>query len=925
MPSSDSANVLVAVRVRPFNEREAGTKCIVKMNGEVTTLIDPDTGKETQFTFDHSYWSHDKKDANFADNKKVFDDIGKGVLKNAWLGYNASLFAYGQTGSGKSYSMVGYGEDKGIIPMVCDQIFQEIESKPVEPGVVFQVECTMIEIYNEKVRDLLNPKNNPPNGLTVRENPKTGPYVEGLVPVVAKNYDDISRLMDQGSKARTVGETKMNKTSSRAHTLFTLIFTQGVVNPATKKVSQKVSKITLVDLAGSERMDSTGATGDRAKEGANINLSLSELGNCISALALKCSGTNPNQFIPYRNSSLTFIMKESLGGNSRTAMIAAVSPASINYQETLSTLNYAKRAKQITNKAKVNEDPQERLIKSLQEEVARLNNLLKDGGISNIVKDDEAEKRAVELQEEIERSRALITELQMSNEEKEKRSKEIEQERLETLRGAGLVSDSSFNRKTDCHLINLNEDPQINENLIYALNKPRVVIGHEKDGHQVDISLSSLGVSHEHCAITVTGDQVKVLTVSPITQTKDTYVNGQKLTGELELHNGDRLAVGSNQIFRVVNPLENNQVQNLDWELAVREMADNLAKEKTQEALNNFKQDYKIHEEMLSILPDVNEANEMADRVKKNVEYQIKVQENENGTKRVVIHAREEDGLWSATWEKEAFLDRFSRMHDRYKLEKNAMKNDEAADLPSDGDPFIDEEAAGKVTKKKLKKVDVSVYEDQIAELTKRVEDITMEYRTAEQEAAWLREQIDKNNVSIAQRDINILGKNRKLEEVKHTLERKEEELKQREDTLHKLQQIRNQELTSTEGKDAQLARELAEATNTIEAQHDTISRLESEIDKLKSENGELKVVVNSPRDDHKKELEQVRAEVKVANTQAAASKKEAEDTKRELQKAKEQIANYQKEIEANKRDLATARNQIQLLEQQGKSCCTIS
>jgi kinesin family protein 1 len=156
--SSDT--VQVAVRVRPFNAREQESTCIIQMNGQTTILINPDDGKKNTFTFDYSYWSHNKNDANFADNQCVFQDIGLGVLKNAWAGYNASLFAYGQTGSGKSYSMVGYGDDKGIIPMVCDEIYKQIDAK-TDPNMSFRVECTMLEIYNEKVRDLLNPKNNP--------------------------------------------------------------------------------------------------------------------------------------------------------------------------------------------------------------------------------------------------------------------------------------------------------------------------------------------------------------------------------------------------------------------------------------------------------------------------------------------------------------------------------------------------------------------------------------------------------------------------------------------------------------------------------------------------------------------------------------------------------------------------------------------
>ena len=142
--------------------------------------------------------------------------------------------------------------------------------------MTYAVECTMIEIYNEEIRDLLNPTKNPPNGMKIRDNPKTGPYVEGLTPVLVRNYNEISSLMDKGTAARTVASTNMNKTSSRAHTLFSIIFTQ-TFNTSSGKATQKVSKINLVDLAGSEKLGSTGATGQTMKEGININLSLTNL------------------------------------------------------------------------------------------------------------------------------------------------------------------------------------------------------------------------------------------------------------------------------------------------------------------------------------------------------------------------------------------------------------------------------------------------------------------------------------------------------------------------------------------------------------------------------------------------------------------------------------------------------------------------
>jgi len=266
-----SDNVKVAVRVRPFNgrEKQRDATLIIAMNGNSTSITNPETGEVKNFSFDYSYWSHSPA-PNFATQKVVFDDLGIGVLENAWQGYNVGLFAYGQTGSGKSYSMVGYGEDKGIIPCACAEMFKRIENSN-DPDVTYRVEASMSEIYNEKVRDLFNPGNKANDGgLKVRDNPKTGPYIEGLALLPVRNYIDIEHLMDGGTRARTVASTQMNATSSRAHTLFSIILTQTKVDRAAGKATDKVSKISLVDLAGSERVSGTGATGERLKEGAAI-------------------------------------------------------------------------------------------------------------------------------------------------------------------------------------------------------------------------------------------------------------------------------------------------------------------------------------------------------------------------------------------------------------------------------------------------------------------------------------------------------------------------------------------------------------------------------------------------------------------------------------------------------------------------------
>jgi len=271
-------SVKVAVRVRPFNNREKdlNSKLCVEMNGSTTTLLGFEDEKPRDFAFDYSFWSHDgyREDENgyyhpdderYADQQKVFDLVGKEVLDNAWEGYHCCLFAYGQTGSGKSYSMVGYGANKGIVPISMQEIFKRIGEND-NPDLSFQVSFSMLEIYNEKIQDLLVPvKDRPPEGLKVREHQKFGVYVEGQSKHPVDSYTAIEAKVEEGSKNRTIGATLMNASSSRAHTIMTIEFKR--IEIIEKKKTERFSIINLVDLAGSEKIAKTGATGDRLKEG----------------------------------------------------------------------------------------------------------------------------------------------------------------------------------------------------------------------------------------------------------------------------------------------------------------------------------------------------------------------------------------------------------------------------------------------------------------------------------------------------------------------------------------------------------------------------------------------------------------------------------------------------------------------------------
>lgn len=366
------SSVKVSVRVRPFNsrEKERKAKCIIQMQGKSTAITNPTNGKKNTFTFDYSHWTHGKReDGSIDDQETIFNDVGEEMLSHAFEGYNMCIFAYGQTGAGKSFTMMGpdKGADSGITPRLCQALFAKTDQN-TDTNLSYSVEVSYLEIYNEKVRDLLNPTGS--HSLRVREHPVLGPYVEDLTKLVVTSFSDIDRLIEEGNKSRTTASTNMNATSSRSHAVFSLIFTQRQTVTSSVQ-TEKVSKISLVDLAGSERAQSTGARGARLKEGANINKSLTTLGKVISALAEASdpakSKKSGKDFIPYRDSALTWLLRESLGGNSKTAMIAAISPADINYDETLSTLRYADRAKQIVCKAIVNEDPNAKMIRELRE------------------------------------------------------------------------------------------------------------------------------------------------------------------------------------------------------------------------------------------------------------------------------------------------------------------------------------------------------------------------------------------------------------------------------------------------------------------------------------------------------------------------------------------------------------------------------
>ncbi|XP_050590480.1 kinesin-like protein Klp98A isoform X2 [Bombus affinis] len=551
------ASVKVAVRVRPFNKRELAmnAKMIVQMDGKKTRISNTktpgscreiDREKYKDFTFDHSYWSCDANDDNYASQEEVFYDLGTDVIESAFEGYNACVFAYGQTGSGKTFTMMGTPEAQGLIPRICKTLFARMAAGK-ESGASYRTEVSFLEIHNERVRDLLRLDQSQSHSLRVREHPKKGPYVQDLSSHLVYDYSDIQECMVRGNANRTTASTNMNDVSSRSHAIFTITFVQAGLSEGNMP-SETVSKVHLVDLAGSERANATGATGQRLKEGAHINKSLVTLGSVISALSEASStgdmssSSKRGVFIPYRDSVLTWLLKDSLGGNSKTIMIATISPADCNYGETLSTLRYANRAKNIINKPTINEDANVKLIRELRAEIEKLKYHIE---VSYMNIERPPQVLLAQIHEKQEQEKVLTEEWT----EKWRETQQILQEQKALgLRksGVGVVLDSEMP-----HLVGIDDDLLSTGVTLYHLKEGRTLVGTEEAPTTQDIVLTGADVEPEHCVVELDSGVATLHPLSP-----HCWINTAQVDKPTRLSQGCIILLGRNNMFRYNDPAE---------------------------------------------------------------------------------------------------------------------------------------------------------------------------------------------------------------------------------------------------------------------------------------------------------------------------------------------------------------------------------
>uniref|UniRef100_A0A8C7CRW8 Kinesin-like protein KIF14 n=1 Tax=Oncorhynchus kisutch TaxID=8019 RepID=A0A8C7CRW8_ONCKI len=541
----ENSAVTVAVRMRPFNTREKTEKAlqVIFMDNQETLVQHPDTKQSYSFTYDFSFCSVDKSDPGFASQQTVYEKLAKPLLERAFEGFNTCLFAYGQTGSGKSYTMMGVGEEAGVTPRFCEELFSRL-------SVTCHLEMSYFEVYNEKIHDLLiarNEQNQKRWPLRVREHPVNGPYVADKCVVNTHSYQG---WLELGNKQRATAATGMNDKSSRSHSVFTLVMTQTKTEfvEGEEHDHRITSRINLVDLAGSERCSSAQTSGDRLREGASINKSLLTLGKVISALSEQAQ-TKRKVFTPYRDSVLTWLLKESLGGNSKTAMIATLSPAGSNVEESLSTLRYAKQARMIINVAKVNEDTNAKLIRELKAEVEKLRAAQMSSQGIEPEKINLFQQEILALKSQLTQQEREMAEAHRAWREKLEQAEKRKREETKELQKAGITFKVD-NRLPN--LVNLNEDPQLSEMLLYMIKEGQTKVGQHKSASAHDIQLSGALIADHHCVISNVNGEVSII---PIENAK-TFVNGNLVSETTVLHHGDRVILGGDHYFRFNHPAE---------------------------------------------------------------------------------------------------------------------------------------------------------------------------------------------------------------------------------------------------------------------------------------------------------------------------------------------------------------------------------
>lgn len=709
--------VQVAVRMRIFNQREkdANATRIIRMTreavGSKTFITNPDTDEEKEFKFDYSFNTHldDPSVGPYANQDTVFDDLGKPVLLSALEGRNVCLFAYGQTGAGKSFSMLGKNEPpslRGIIPRTCNEIFKirnDPELADKENEVLHEIVIEVMEIYCEQVNDLLaNRKVWPPKGHAPRPHPKGGFHCKEITSTPCNDYAGIEDCFLRADRNRSVGSHALNPESSRAHTIYKIEYTKTTIFaelPPERNKQMVTAQLNLVDLAGSERMESAGTSGQMLKEGNAINLSLTALGNTIKAL------TSVNEKPQFRNSKLTMLLMQSMTSG-KVIMIAAVSPASICYDESISTLRFAERIKLVKIKVAKNVtiDPVAEIRKQMEEMRDRMQQEIDDLKTNQTEGDPaamDALKRAMEEQRDQERqmredAEQRLKQLEESREEREKRLQDLLAEQNKGWEGVFVGKSKDL---TVPHLLNLNEDARLAETLVYPIDKPEVTCGRANPASPPVLEFNGMGIMKDHCVFEYDEANNTVI-LKPNTNSR-CMVNGKLVTEPTPLKHNNRVWLGNNYAMRLAIPgkeeegdqfpdTENNRP---DYFVAESEVAEAQAppKKDNEDGTPESAQDAHLRHQLNEALKKIEQANIIASDLDRDAMFSPKIIKNRD-TKEDMVVVNVSLPTGNLTWPWDRFNSRLIDMVHHWQGWQHAMANGQTFSLPDNEEenPFID-------------------------------------------------------------------------------------------------------------------------------------------------------------------------------------------------------------------------------------------
>ena len=696
----EGESVQVAVRMRLFNgrERNANATRVVRMTqeqvGSKTFIVNPDTGAEKSFAFDYSFQSHSETEqgiGEYATQDTVFNLLGKPVLYCALEGRNVCLFAYGQTGAGKSFSMLGKTDDpkqQGIIPRSCREIFRLRDEERDDALVSYKISIQVVEVYCEMINDLLEVRSKWPQTGHKPRLTKDG-YVVDTVTRPCGCYDDIEQAFLIADKNRSVGSHALNPESSRAHTIYTINYQRQKKLTADAKQAETISaKINLVDLAGSERSESAGTTGQMLKEGNAINLSLTALGSTIKALS---EGKRPN----FRDSKLTLLLQGSMT-NGKVIMIAAVSPASICFDESMSTLRFAERIKMVKIKAKKNvtQDPVAEIKKEMEEMRTKMQeeiDLLKAQSEGKSLPPNEAAAELAKMladQEESEKQLKVdfekrLASIEAGGDDEEAQKRERDAQDAEWANELGDMRRVS--EVTEPHLRNLNSEARLAETLFYAFKKGTTRIGRRNKESPPDIEFNGMGIKHDHC-VAEWDAEANTVSLTNSNGGSTTTVNGKRVVGTVQLVHNCRVWLGNNYAFRFVYPGQEAQGEAFeappDYFFAEAEICEQSA------GIGGLPE--KLGHQLSEALKKVEQANIIATDLKQPCSYLPRIIKNRvSGEDNVVVQVQLQHATYVWPWEK--FLLRLSSMVVKWQEWQTASEQGEPPALPW-AYPFDDNE-----------------------------------------------------------------------------------------------------------------------------------------------------------------------------------------------------------------------------------------